>query len=35
MAQAAVGERPAWSLPGAPTLVGSILVIFGRSDGSP
>jgi len=34
MAQAAVEEGPAWSLSGVPTLVGGILVIFGRSDGS-
>jgi regulator of protease activity HflC (stomatin/prohibitin superfamily) len=29
MAQAAVEERRAWSLPGVPVLIGSILVIFG------
>jgi hypothetical protein len=29
MAQAAVEERPGWSLPGVPVLAGSILVIFG------
>ncbi len=28
MAQVALEERPAWSLPGVPVLVGSILVIF-------